>query len=398
MNADGGKPGTSSGLDFLHHEAAGGMVLFAAALLAVACANSGLAGYYSAFLDVPVVVQVGVLKLAKPLLLWINDGLMAIFFFLVGMEIKRELLAGELSSVDRAALPAIAAVGGMIMPALIYVAVTGGDARSLPGWAIPTATDIAFAVGVMALLGPRIPASIKIFLLALAIIDDLGAIVIIALFYTDNLSLVSLALASGGTLLLVALNRLNVTRLAAYTLVGVFMWVCVLKSGVHATIAGVIVGLAIPLRGSAAGAISPLEHAEATLHPWVAFGVLPLFAFANAGVSFDGVTLQTLVGPVPLGIALGLIIGKQIGVFGATWFAVRSGFARLPDGATWTHMWGLSLIAGIGFTMSLFIGTLAFPDGSQVANIRIGVIIGSVVAAIAGYAVLRRTGRSRPAA
>ena len=377
-------------LSFLQHEAAGGIVLFVASVLALIAANSMLAPLYAAFLDTPVVVQVGALKLAKPLLLWINDGLMAVFFFLVALEIKRELIAGELSSLDRAALPAIAALGGMLVPALVYIAVNFGNPKTIAGWAIPAATDIAFAVGVLALLGPRVPASLKIFLLALAIIDDLGAIVIIALFYTDNLSLLSLGLALAGTALLVGFNLSGVTRISAYALVGIFIWVCVLKSGVHATLAGVAVGLFVPLR-KAGGDIAdgPLKAAEEALHPWVAFGVLPLFAFANAGVSLADATWSKLLEPVPLGIALGLFLGKQVGILGAVWLAVRSRYARLPDGASWVQLWGIAALGGIGFTMSLFIGTLAFPDGGNTADIRIGVIAGSVASAIAGFLILR---------
>ena len=375
-------------LKFLEHEAAGGLVLLAAAILALIFANTGLSRLYDAFLDTPVVIQIGALKLAKPLLLWINDGLMAIFFFLVGMEIKRELLEGELSSLDRAALPAIAAAGGMIAPALVYLAVTRNHPGAMAGWAIPAATDIAFAVAVLALLGPRIPAALKIFLLALAIIDDLGAIVIIAAFYTEHLSLISLALAGLGAAGLIALNRAGVGRLAPYVLIGIFTWICVLKSGVHATLAGVIVGLAVPMRTAGSDA-SPLENAEEMLHPWVTWGVLPLFAFANAGVSFEGMSWAKLLGPIPLGIALGLVVGKQIGILAATWAAVATGLGRLPAGVGWMQIWGVAILGGIGFTMSLFIGTLAFPDSAQAADVRIGVIAGSVVSALAGYLVLR---------
>jgi NhaA family Na+:H+ antiporter len=386
-------------LDFLKHEAAGGTFLLLAAVLAVVCANSALATLYGAFLDTPVVVQIGALKIAKPLLLWINDGLMAIFFFLVGLEIKRELLIGELSSFERAFLPAVAALGGMVAPAIVYATLNWGDARAMQGWAIPTATDIAFAVGLLAVLGSRVPTPLKIFLLALAIIDDLGAIIIIAVFYTDNLSLTSLGLALIGTLALAVLSWRGVTRLAPYLLIGLFIWVCVLKSGVHATLAGVVVALFIPLRGADEDAPSPLASAEHALHPWVAFGVLPLFAFANAGVSFSGGSWAKLLEPIPLGIALGLFLGKQIGIVGATWLAVRAGVGRLPDNTSWAMIWGLSLVAGIGFTMSLFIGTLAFPDGGSAADVRIGVIAGSLLSAITGYVVLSvvTRGYSNPA-
>ena len=379
-------------LEFARHEAAGGIALVAAAALALAISNSGLSFLYDAFLHTPVVVQVGALKLDKPLLLWINDGLMAIFFFLVGLEIKRELLAGELSSFDKAALPAIAAAGGMAVPALVYTLINLGNAPALAGWAIPAATDIAFAVGVLALLGPAIPGSLKVFLLALAIIDDLGAIIVIALFYTEQLSLVSLALAGAGSLVLVALNRANVARTAPYVLAGIFIWVCVLKSGVHATLAGVIVGLAVPL--SVPGtARSPLESLEETLHPWVAFGVAPLFAFANAGVSLAGFSISNLIAPIPLGIALGLFLGKQIGIFGTVWVAIKAGVCSKPEGASWPHIYGVAVLGGIGFTMSLFIGTLAFSDPARAAEVRIGVLAGSLASAVIGYLVLHRTAR-----
>jgi len=383
-------------LAFFHHEAAGGLLLVVAALVALLASNSPLAWLYDGFLHTPVGVRVGDLALDKSLLHWINDGLMAIFFFLVGLEIKRELLQGELSTFGQAVLPAIAAIGGMVAPAIIYVAINTGDPVALRGWAIPTATDIAFAVGVLALLGPRIPSSLKIFLLALAIIDDLGAIIIIALFYTDNLSLLSLSLALAGIVVLAALNARGVTRLAPYLLTGIFIWVCVLKSGVHATLAGVAVALAIPLTSRAEGEPSLLEQLEESLHPWVAFAVLPLFAFANAGVSLQGLSLENLLEPIPLGIAAGLFAGKAIGVFGATWIAVMGGLADKPDGATWVQILGIALLAGIGFTMSLFIGMLAFPDPAEAASLRLGVLTGSLLSAVAGFLILKAA--TRPSA
>jgi NhaA family Na+:H+ antiporter len=385
--------------EFLRLEASGGILLVAAAVLALVWANSPVADSYSGLLNIPVSVQVGALKIAKPLLLWINDGLMAVFFLLVGLEIKREVLEGELSSAAKAALPGIGAIGGMLVPALTYVAFNYADPVALRGWAIPAATDIAFALGVLALLGNRAPASLKIFLLALAIIDDLGAIIVIALFYTSNLSLTALALAGLGIVGLVALNRFGVQRLAAYILVGVFLWVCVLKSGVHATLAGVVTALAIPLRGDIPGESteSPLHHLEHTLHPWVAFGILPLFAFANAGVSLEGLSLSSLVEPIPLGIAAGLFLGKQIGVMLATWIALRLGIGALPEGAGWRQFYGMSVLTGIGFTMSLFIGSLAFETEQQAAAVRIGVLGGSLISALVGYAVLRFAAAGREA-
>jgi len=376
-------------LAFLQHEAAGGFLLAAAALAALLVSNSPLEPLYDRLLDTPLGVRVGPLAVEKPLLLWINDGLMAVFFFLVGLEIKRELIAGELSTFGQAALPAVAAVGGMAVPTLIYVSINAGNAAALKGWAIPSATDIAFAVGVLALLGPRIPASLKIFLLALAIIDDLGAIVIIALFYTDDLHWIALLLAGIGGAILLALNRAGVTRLAPYLLTGTCIWVCVLKSGVHATLAGVVVAIAIPMRARAPGELTLLEQLEESLHPWVAFAILPLFAFANAGVSLQGLSVAKLIEPVPLGIALGLCIGKPLGILGATWLAIQGGLAPRPEGASWAQVLGVGMLGGIGFTMSLFIGMLAFPDPAYAAPLRLGVLAGSLLSALAGYLVLR---------
>jgi NhaA family Na+:H+ antiporter len=375
--------------DFLRLEAAGGILLAIAALVALVLANSPLVALYDRLLGTTIELQVGALELRKPLLLWINDGLMAIFFVLVGLEIKREVVQGELSTPAKATLPAVAALGGMAVPAAFYAAFNAGDAERLHGWAIPSATDIAFALGVLALVGERVPASLKIFLLALAIIDDLGAIVIIAIFYTANLSVFSLGLASIGLALLFALNRWGVTRISAYVLVGILLWVCVLKSGVHATLAGVALAFAIPTGPANGGSESPLSRLEHALHPWVAYGILPLFAFANAGVSLDGLSLATLLEPVPLGIASGLFLGKQVGVFLFVWLAVRLGIGERPAGASWLQIYGVALICGIGFTMSLFIGTLAFEDPAFADDVRIGVLGGSLLSSLAGYAVLR---------
>ena len=378
--------------DFLKLESASGLLLIGAMLLALISANSPLASLYGTFLDTHVAVQIGALALAKPLLLWINDGLMAIFFLLVGLEVKREVLEGELSSLPQIALPGIAAVGGMVIPALIYVGLNWTDAVALKGWAIPAATDIAFALGIMALLGNRVPNALKLFLLTLAILDDLGAIVIIALFYTSQLSLTSLLLAALAIIVLVAMNRLGVTRIAAYMLVGVFLWICVLKSGVHATLAGVVLAFAIPLRPKNQPNQSPLRDLEHNLHPWVAFGILPLFAFANAGISFAGMTPQTLFAPLPLGIALGLFIGKQLGIFGLSWVGVKLKIARLPQGIGWREFHGMATLCGIGFTMSLFIATLALEGVSDEvgAAARLGILIGSFLSAITGFLLLRQ--------
>ncbi len=375
----------------LQHEAAGGVLLMLTAAAALLLSNSPLAWLYDAFLSTPVAVQIGALEINKPLLLWINDGLMAVFFFLVGLEIKRELLEGELSTWNRASLPGLAAIGGMLVPALIYVVFNYSDPEALQGWAIPAATDIAFALGVLALLGSRVPVTLKVFLLALAIIDDLGAIVIIAVFYTADLSLISLAIAGVSSAILIGMNLYGVRRVAPYVLVGVVMWVCVLKSGVHATLAGVVIALTIPLRVPEGR--SPLHQLEHDLHPWVAFFIMPVFAFANAGVSLTGLSLNDLLAPIPLGIALGLFLGKQLGVFGFAWLGIRSGICRLPDGTSWLQIYGVSLLAGIGFTMSLFIGTLAFADPQHAAAVRLGVLSGSILSAIVGYTVLRISAR-----
>ena len=383
-------------LEFIHHEASGGVILLIAAVFALILANSPLAPLYGALLDTPVSIRIGALELDKNLLHWINDGLMAIFFFHVGLEIKRELVEGELSSVRQASLPAIGALGGMIVPALIYIALNFNDPKAFHGWAIPTATDIAFAVGILALVGSRIPPALKIFLLALAIIDDLGAIIIIAFFYTSNLSLLALSFAGLGIAILFLLNRYSVTRTAAYVLAGILVWFCVLKSGVHATLAGVITALAVPLRaydptGRMTGGTPFAAKLQEHLHPWVNFGVLPAFAFANAGVSLSGMTLASITSPIPLGIALGLLIGKPIGVFLFSRSAIALGIGSIPEGATWIQLFGVSILAGIGFTMSLFIGMLAFPEPAYAADIRIGVLMGSVTSAIIGYLVLSRT-------
>ena len=375
--------------DFLKYETSAGFVLMFVALLALIANNSPLRCFYSGFLSTPVEIQFGTFEIAKPLLLWINDGLMAIFFFLVGLEIKREVLEGELSSFDKASLPIFAAIGGVIVPALVYVYFNISDPVMVQGWAIPAATDIAFALGILALVGSRVPVSLKILLLAVAIIDDLVAIIIIALFYTQDLSLVALGWAGLGILGLVALNRMSVMRIMPYALIGVFIWTCVLKSGVHATLAGVITALAIPLHAKDTSKSAPLHRAEHGLHIWVAFLILPLFAFANAGVSLAGITLSDVMAPLPIGIALGLFAGKQIGVFTFSWVAVKLGLAKLPTGANWGQLYGIACLTGVGFTMSLFIGTLAF-DGDDTLNaVRLGVLMGSIASGVLGFVILR---------
>jgi NhaA family Na+:H+ antiporter len=375
--------------EFLKFEGAGGVLLIIAAAIALICDNSPLSPLYASFLETPVAIQIGTFSLAKPLLLWINDGLMAIFFFLVGLEIKREFVEGELSTPSQAALPIVAAIGGMAFPAVIYAYINWESPQNLNGWAIPAATDIAFALAIITMVGSRVPLALKILLTAIAIIDDLGAIVIIAIFYTGNLSLASLAFAGVAVVVLFALNRLRVVSIAAYILVGIVLWVCVLKSGVHATLAGVVLAMAIPIRGRAPDAPSPLRHLEHVLHPWVSYLILPVFGFANAGVSFAGMTWSSFLDPVAFGIAAGLFIGKQIGIFGTIWLAVKAGLSPKPSGSSWIQIYGMGVLCGIGFTMSLFIGTLAFGDQSYAAPIRLGVLTGSVVSAVVGYILLR---------
>ncbi|MFM0220465.1 Na+/H+ antiporter NhaA [Paraburkholderia dipogonis] len=374
--------------DFLKLESAGGLLLMAAGVLALFCSNSPLRHAYDDLLKIPVEVRFGSFAIAKPLLLWINDGLMAVFFLLVGLEVKREVIEGELSTPAQVVLPVVAGVGGMVAPALIYFLINRNGA-ALTGWAIPTATDIAFALGILSLLGDRVPVSLKIFLTAVAIADDLGAIVIIALFYTADLSIPMLFGAAVAIAVLIALNLLKITRIAPYVIVGVILWVFVLKSGVHATLAGVAVAFAVPLKTMDAQGHAPLHQLEHNLHPWVAFGVLPIFAFANAGVSFAGVTLTALAEPLPLGIAAGLFVGKLAGVFGASAVLVRLGLARLPEGASWLQLVGVAALCGVGFTMSLFIGSLAFEGPEYFTALRLGVIAGSTLSGVTGYLFLR---------
>lgn len=367
--------------DFFKMESAGGILLVIAAAVAMTIANTSLNDAYQGFLHTYV--------FGMSVSHWINDGLMAVFFLLIGLEVKRELLEGALKSKETAIFPAIAAVGGMLAPALVYILFNYGDAQAVQGWAIPAATDIAFALGIMALLGKRVPVSLKVFLLALAIIDDLGVVVIIALFYTGDLSTSALAVGFAMTAALFILNSKKVTKLTPYMIVGAILWFAVLKSGVHATLAGVVIGFAIPLQGKK-GEHSPLKHMEHALHPYVAFGILPLFAFANAGISLEGVSLDGLTSMLPLGIALGLLIGKPLGIFSFSWLAVKSGIAKLPEGISFVHIFAVSVLCGIGFTMSIFISSLAF--GSVNAEFdtyaRLGILMGSTTAAVLGYFLL----------
>ncbi|GAB3094551.1 Na+/H+ antiporter NhaA [Aestuariicella hydrocarbonica] len=372
---------------FMKMESAGGMLLMGAAVLAMVAANSPLDVLYDALIDVPVEVRIGALEIAKPLLLWINDGLMAIFFFHIGLELKRELLDGELSSFSAVVLPAIGALGGMAVPALIYVFFNQGDPVAMQGWAIPAATDIAFSLGILALLGSRVPVALKIFLVSLAIFDDIGAIVIIALFYTSDLSTTALVTALACIVVLFVLNRFHVVSIAAYVFVGLIMWIAVLKSGVHATLAGVVMALFIPIKPQPGSEYSPLKELEHDLHGVVAFGVLPIFAFANAGVPLLGVSGQSLLHSVPVGIALGLFVGKQIGIFGLCWMSVKLGLVRLPENLNFKSLYGVSLLCGVGFTMSLFIGSLAFEDVgvNRMFDERLGILLGSLASGVAGY-------------
>ncbi|NNE10037.1 MAG: Na+/H+ antiporter NhaA [Gemmatimonadetes bacterium] len=377
---------------FLKLQSASGILLMIAAAAALICANvPGIDRFYKALLDIPIEIRLGALELNKNFLLIVNDGLMAVFFLLVGLEIKREIMDGELSDRRQVTLPAIAAVGGVAIPALIYFFFTQEDPVGRSGWAIPAATDIAFSLGILSLLGSRVPLALKVFLTAVAVVDDLGAIIIIALFYTSKLSITALVLGVLGMVVLAILNRLRVTHLGMYMLVGVLIWVCVLKSGVHATLAGVALGFAIPLRAEDDEGHSPLRHLEHMLHPYVAYLILPLFAFVNSGVSFRGIGADVLFGPVTLGIAGGLLIGKTVGVFGFSALAVVTKVADLPTGTSWGSLFGVSILTGVGFTMSLFIGMLAF-EGAQpdyAVATRLGVFGGSILAALIGLGVLR---------
>ncbi|NOI13107.1 Na+/H+ antiporter NhaA [Vibrio hepatarius] len=368
--------------DFFKMESAGGILLVIAAAIAMTIANSPLNELYQSGLHTYV--------FGMSISHWINDGLMAVFFLLIGLEVKRELLEGALKSKETAIFPAIAAVGGMLAPALIYVMFNVGNAEAVQGWAIPAATDIAFALGIMALLGKRVPTSLKVFLLALAIIDDLGVVVIIALFYTGELSTSALAVGFAMTAALFVLNSKHVTKLTPYMIVGFILWVAVLKSGVHATLAGVVIGFSIPLKGNS-GERSPLKHMEHALHPYVAFFILPLFAFANAGISLEGVSVEGLTSMLPLGIALGLFVGKPLGIFSFSWIAVKSGVAKLPEGINFKHIFAVSVLCGIGFTMSIFISSLAFGQANAQFDTyaRLGILMGSTTAAIVGYILLR---------
>ncbi len=378
--------------EFIKKESSSGILLIIVTILALALKNSMFSEIYAAFLNTPVEVRFGQLQIAKPLLLWINDGLMAIFFLLIGLEVKREFLEGQLSTPSQLALPGIAAIGGMVVPALLYTYFNMGDKEAMRGWAIPTATDIAFALGILALLGKRVPLSLKVFLMALAIIDDLGAIVIIALFYTIELSTMSIVVSASALTVLIIMNRMGVAKKAAYIIVGTVLWVSVLKSGVHATLAGVALAFTIPLTGkNEQGESYSLSKAmEHDLHYWVAFFILPLFAFVNAGVDLRNVSLDQMTTGVPLGIMAGLFLGKQIGVFGFSWVAIKLGIAKIPKDSSWLQLYGISVLTGIGFTMSLFVDSLAFTDVDIYHSAdKLAVLIASFSAGLAGYLILR---------
>lgn len=371
--------------EFLKMESAGGILLAIAAVLAIVIVNSPLGDLYSFLFNLSLIVGIGTWEINKPLLLWINDGLMAIFFFLVGLEIKREVISGHLSRSGSLMLPAAGALGGMLIPSLIYTFFNWGDPVAMKGWAIPAATDIAFALGVLSLLGKRIPLTLKVFLLSVAIIDDLGAILIIALFYTAQISVGALVVTVISLALLFVLNRYSVKRLSLYFVIGVILWISVLKSGVHATLAGVLLAFFIPSQEDDQG-MSPLKRLEHDLHGAVAYCILPVFAFANAGIEIGDLSMNSVLSPVPLGIALGLFFGKQFGVFGFTWIVVKAGLAKLPEDIDWAQIFGASILTGVGFTMSLFIGTLAFENGGPaILDERIGILIGSLASAVCGY-------------
>jgi len=376
---------------FFKLESASGIILMVAATLALIAANTHLNQYYALLLDTPVVVQIGALEVAKPFLLWVNDGFMAVFFFLVGLELKREFIEGELSDRRNIILPGVGAIGGMAVPALIYIYFNSGDEAAMAGWAIPAATDIAFALGVLSLLGSRVPTSLKVFLTSLAIFDDIGAVVIIAIFYTTNISQRALVVVAICIVILFFVNRRNTASKSVYITLGIIMWIATLKSGVHATLAGVVLAMFIPMSSKHVPESSPLKDIEHDLHTIVAFFILPVFAFVNAGIPLSGVGFEELFHSVPLGITMGLFVGKQLGVFGLCWIVIQLGLTRLPKGMSWASLYGTAALCGIGFTMSLFIGSLAFEETgvNLLFDERLGIIEGSLLSGIAGYLILR---------
>ncbi|WP_426840280.1 Na+/H+ antiporter NhaA [Glaesserella parasuis] len=376
---------------FLQLESASGILLLAFAMLAMLFANTPLKDLYFDFLSMPVSIQIGLFSIHKPLLMWVNDGFMAVFFVLIGLEVKREMMVGAISNYQRAIFPAIGALGGMIVPALVFTLINSDSPEFQQGWAIPMATDIAFALGVLGLLGKRVPFALKIFLLALAIIDDLGAIVVIAIFFSHELSTTALISAVIAITALIIMNRMRVTAICAYMVVGLILWASVLKSGVHATLAGVIIGFCVPLKGK--NGEEPLAHFEHLLAPWCSFVILPLFAFSNAGVSLAGMSLSTLFSPLTMGVALGLLVGKTLGVFSFSFLAVKLGIAQLSEGINFKQIFAVSILCGIGFTMSMFLAGLAFgedeADGQFISLARLGILIGSGISAVLGYYLLK---------
>lgn len=383
---------TSIIADFMRHGSAGGILLFFAAVIAIFIANSAWFDHYQWLQNLPVEIKIGEFQIAKPLLLWVNDGLMAVFFFLVGLELKREVIEGELSKRGNVVLPGIGAVGGMAIPAMVYWAFNYQDPDNLSGWAIPSATDIAFALGVLSLLGSRVPTSLKVFLTSLAIFDDVGAIVIIALFYTSKISVEALSIFAACIPVLYLCNRKGVESRSIYILIGIVMWVATLKSGVHATLAGVVMALFIPMHSRTRPQFSPLKDMEHDLHAAVSFLILPVFAFMNSGINLAGIGMAQVLHPVPFGIALGLFAGKQAGIFGFCWVAIKLGWCELPKRMTWLSLYGTSALCGIGFTMSLFISSLAFEESGvdKLFDERLGILMGSILSGILGYMVLHR--------
>jgi NhaA family Na+:H+ antiporter len=376
---------------FFKLESASGIILMFAAALALIVVNSPLEPYYALLLDTPVIVQIGELEVDKPFLLWVNDGFMAVFFFLVGLELKREFIEGELSDRRNIILPGVGAIGGMAVPALIYVYFNWGDETAMAGWAIPAATDIAFALGILSLLGSRVPTSLKVFLTSLAIFDDIGAVIIIAIFYTNNISQRALVVVAICVVILFFVNRRNTASKSVYITLGIIMWIATLKSGVHATLAGVVLAMFIPMDSKHSPESSPLKEIEHDLHTIVAFFILPIFAFVNAGIPLIGIGIEDLLHNVALGIALGLFVGKQLGIFGLCWIAIQLGLTRLPKGISWASLYGAAALCGVGFTMSLFIGSLAFEETgvNLLFDERLGIIEGSLLSGIAGYLILR---------
>ena len=382
---------------FFKLESSGGITLMAAAVAALILANTPLASFYEMLINTPVVVKIGVLEIAKPLLLWINDGLMAVFFFLVGLELKRELIEGELSDKKNVILPGIGAIGGMLVPALVYLYFNAGDDIAMKGWAIPAATDIAFALGILSLLGSRVPASIKIFLTSLAIFDDIGAIIIIAVFYTENIAFGALVIIALSIVVLIFINKRNVESKSVYILIGIIMWIAMLKSGVHATLAGVILAMFIPMKSKTQLDYSPVKSLEHDLHFAVAYIILPVFAFANSGINFSGMGIDQVFHNVSVGIALGLFAGKQAGIFAFSWISIKLGLTSLPKSISWSSLYGAAILCGVGFTMSLFIGSLAFEETgvNLLFDERLGIISGSLISGVIGYFVLRASLRSQ---